>query len=228
MKKLFQKTLLPLYDLFFPKLCPGCKQEVLNTNKLLCWSCLLTLPETHFDPKDNPLFEKFPKTLPLHSLFALFIFYPKGIVENLLYTIKYEQHPELGSFLGQQLGHYIQAFFSDIKGVIPVPLHPKRERLRGYNQAEKIAEGMAEILGCKVYNALIRTKNTPQLAHTKKDRDVVLMDAFSLSPTEKLPKGHYFLIDDILTTGATLRACAKVLLNEEKIYLSMATLAYRV
>lgn len=228
MKKLLHEIVFNVYDLLFPKLCPGCKTEIIHEKKLLCWLCHLTIPLTYFPPKSNVVFEKFPENLPLESLYVLCAFYPKGMAERLIYAMKYEHQPQLAVFLGQMFGRYISNYSPQIKGLIPVPLHPKREQKRGYNQALKIAEGMAKELKCPVNKALIRIKNTPQLARIKADREAVLENAFAFSFAKKLLPGHYLLVDDVLTTGATLKACAKVLLAEKDICLSIASLAYRI
>ena len=217
-----------LFSLFFPKLCLGCKEALLLSKHCLCYGCEIMLPPTYFYLlSENPMGDRMSTAPQLKQLFSLYFFEPTGIMESMLYALKYQGNKSVGVFFGRKLAAAMAASSAHFDGIIGVPLHPKRKRKRGYNQVDIIGETAAKALAIPYYNrALSRTKNTPPLSKTKGERAEVLANAFRVK--EALPAGgHYLLLDDIYTTGATLNACAKILLEEGRISLSIATVAYR-
>ncbi len=162
------------------------------------------------------------------ELFSLYFFKENGLLEHLLYQLKYQGNKKIGRFFGQQLAEIIKTKKNDYNGIIGVPLHPKRKRKRGYNQMDIIGRAVASASGIPyLENCLLRTKNTPALAKISGDRTKIVRDAFALHPSQKIAPGHYLLIDDIFTTGATLQACSSVLLTDSTLHLSIATIAFR-
>ena len=217
-----------LFSLLFPKLCLGCQEALLLPKNCLCYQCEIALPPTYFHLiQENPMGDRMSIVPRLKHLFSLYYFEPTGIMESMLYALKYQENKTVGVFFGRKLAAAMAVSAVHFDGIIGVPLHPKRKRKRGYNQVDIIGETAAKALTIPYYNsALSRTKNTPPLSKTKRARAVVLANAFAIK--ENLPAGrHFLLLDDIFTTGATLNACAKILLEEANISLSIATVAYR-
>ena len=223
------KTLVhDLFSLFLPKLCLGCNGEVLLSKNCLCYACEMDLPKTYFHLiVQNPLNNRMAIGTQLKRCFALYFFESKGTMEKLLYALKYQGNKTVGLFFGKKLAAAIVETQINYDGIIGVPLHPKRKRKRGFNQVDIIGRAASEALHIPYFSeALIRTKNTPPLSKSKGERNSVLLQAFALR--QPLPsQGHYLLIDDIFTTGATLDTCAKTLLSHHAISLSIATIAYR-
>ena len=148
-------------------------------------------------------------------------------MERLLYALKYQGNKAVGLFFGKKLAAAIVESQVKYDGIIGVPLHLIRKRKRGFNQVDIVGKATSEALDIPYFSkVIIRTKNTPPLSKSKGKRSSVLSQAFALR--QPLPaQGHYLLIDDIFTTGATLDACAITLLNQHAISLSIATIAYR-
>jgi ComF family protein len=165
----------------------------------------------------------------LQNAVALYQFQKEGSVQKLIRQLKYEGGKSVGIFLGKQLGYALKesSFFINIDYIIPIPLHPKKEKLRGYNQSKYIALGIQEILQIKVNTkALIRTENTDSQTRKKRfSRWENMMNSFALKKPEKLIATHILLVDDVVTTGATLEACAQKLLEIEGVRVSIATIA---
>lgn len=217
-----------LFSLFFPKLCLGCEEALLLTKQCICYRCEIALPPTYFHlVNENPMDDRIATSPQLKKLFSLYYFESSGTIERMLYALKYQGNKTVGVFFGRKLAATIAANSMHFDGIVGVPLHLKKKRKRGYNQVDIIGETAAAVLAIPYYNsALTRTKNTPPLSKIKEERAVVLATAFAVKEVLSAGK-HYLLLDDIFTTGATLNACAKVLLEEARISLSIATLAYR-
>ena len=165
----------------------------------------------------------------LQNAVALYQFHKEGSVQKLIRQLKYEGGKSVGIFLGKQLGYALKesSFFSTIDYIIPIPLHPKKEKLRVYNQSKYIAKGIQEILQIKVNTkTLIRIENTDSQTRKKRfNRWENMMDSFALKRPEKLIDTHILLVDDVVTTGATLEACAQKLLEIKGVNVSIATIA---
>lgn len=218
--------------LFFPKICYGCG-TVLNTfESIICTHCHVDAPLTNFHLiEKNNLKEKFEEWLTIQNATALFYFQKEGLVASLIHQFKYNGIIEIGVFLGNWLGHQIKEspFFTHIHFIVPVPLHRKREQKRGFNQALIIAEQVSKVIDVPVIkNALIRKKNTKQLVQFgTEDRWKEIRNAFEVNPVlENHPK-HFLLIDDVITTGATLSTCSQRLQQYSNGKISIATLAFR-
>lgn len=216
---------------FFPHLCRGCGNDLLPANSLICARCMSRLPATHFHlMPDNPVERIFYGRLPLAGAFSMFYFTQSSLVQRLLHQIKYKNHPELGRQLGIMAGESMMASprFQSVQALVPLPLNPVRERKRGYNQATVICEGMAKATGLPLLTGAIQRPHFTE-TQTRKgriERWQNMEGRFQLTDPDALAGRHVLLVDDIVTTGATLEACGQVLLQSPGLELSLATLAY--
>jgi ComF family protein len=191
---------------------------------------LYRIPKTDcFKHKENLVSKLFWGRVPLQNAVALYQFHKEGSVQKLIHELKYEGGKRTGVFLGRQLGYALKEsnYFCDVDYIIPIPLHPKKEKLRGYNQSKYIAKGVHEVLGVKINTrSLIRTENTDSQTRKKRfSRWENMINSFALKKSKKLRHTHILLIDDVVTTGATLEACAHKLLEIEGVKVSIATIA---
>ncbi len=217
-----------LVDFLLPRGCEVCGKELYVFEKHICTECLANMPLTYFwITKNNMAEEVFWGRIKIERVYSLF-FYINNY-KYLLYKIKYRGNTNLGKWLGAELAKKIRTQWKEINIdlVVPVPLHPIRKLRRGYNQAEIIAQGIANELNIKVSNKLIRRKHytRTQTKKDKIDRWQSVANAFE-SKKSKVKPHHILLVDDVFTTGATLEACAIVLTKEYHCLVSIATLAY--
>ena len=223
------RLLTAVFELFFPMRCAGCERTIDPPKKALCIYCEFNLPLTYFHLIDpSPLKQHLFTNLPVHRVFSLYVFEESAMVENLLYQLKYQGNKSVGIFFGQKLASLIVDAEITIDGIIGVPLHPKRKRARGYNQVDLIGINAASALKIPYFGHLLkRVKHTPKLSSVTGDRTAVLKNAFSINTKQFLPEGHYLLLDDILTTGATIKACTNLIIKMDHVSLSIATIVYR-
>ena len=222
-----------ILNLFYPRVCAACGEALLKDEETVCLKCRYLLPKTDYalNP-DNPLAQTFYGRVKFHAVTACFFFAKKGKVQHLIHELKYKGNKDAGVFLGQQLGETIKdaPLFQGIDYLVPVPLHLKREKQRGYNQSLMIAKGINEVTGITIGDKyLIRVVNTA--TQTKKSADERyknVKEIFEVRFPEELIGKHVLLIDDVLTTGATLESCAHQLENIPGITISAATAAYAV
>ena len=220
-----------LRGIFFPDSCVCCGDTLLSSENQICTDCSLGLPLTDFSSvKDNPVEKIFWGRVQIESATALLSFSKKGSVQRILHSIKYKGNKELGVFMGRQLGTALAEShrFDDIDYLVPVPLHPKKLKKRGYNQSEEIAKGIAQTFAKTVCtDILIRTEFTQ--TQTKKSRFnhwENVSDKFTLTETDTFAGKHILLIDDVITTGATLESCARAVLQAPEAKVSVAGLAF--
>lgn len=214
--------------LLFPHVCTGCGSDILNEESVLCMRCIDAMPETNFEMyANNPVEKTFWGRLPLVAATAQFYFTKESLMQQLMHQFKYKRNKELGLQLGRIMGEKIKAsarFEAD--ALIPLPLFPAKEKRRGYNQATVLCEGMAETMNIPVLDkVIIRPQHTE--TQTKKgriERWKNMEGKFILPDPGSIRHKHLLLVDDVITTGATLEACGNELLKAEGVQLSVATL----
>ena len=220
-----------LAQLFFPHLCAGCGSDIIDNKQTLCLYCIDQLPVTNFHMHaNNPVEKIFWGRIPVVAA-ASYLYFTKGsILQHLLHQFKYKGNKEVGSFLGRQMGTaFIQSNrFSQIDALIALPLFPSKERKRGYNQAAVLCEGFSAVTGIPFLNNLVvRTVSTETQTHKNRIERWQNMEArFKLTSASALSNKRLLLIDDVVTTGATLEACGHELLKATGAQLNIATLAY--
>lgn len=222
----------PLIDLVYPNLCPGCSEPLLQNEGTICLSCETNIPYTNFynDP-ENDVAKLFWGRVKLEFVFGTFYFVKGGLTQNLIHTLKYENNKDVGVFLGQSIGREIKKSGHQVDVIIPIPLHPKKLQIRGYNQSEYLAEGVRKVLpGIKIDNeSLIRIEHsTSQTNKNKYERWENVGKIFDLHDQSKLVGKHVLLIDDVITTGSTIEACAQILSQINDIKISVASAAVPV
>ena len=217
--------------LFFPHVCEGCGTDVLEKEHFLCLKCYSSLPKTDFHLyPNNPIEKIFWGRLPLVNATSQYYFTKNSAMQHLMHQLKYRGNKELGVYLGRLMGHALNQSnrFRFVDALVPLPLFPAQERKRGYNQALVLCEGIAEVLGKPVLkNAITRTTHTD--SQTKKNRVQRWqnMEGRFETTNEEMIKGkHLLLVDDVVTTGATLEACGTELLEAENVQLRVATLCF--
>jgi len=220
-----------LLDLFFPKVCVGCKNVLVEQEYIICVACLHDLPITNLHVNDSKVISNtFYGTVVLEHATALFYFPKKGVVRQLIHQLKYKNQQEISSYLGKWLGVELteSRFYKTVDVVIPVPLHKKRLKERGYNQVTGFGEELAMCLQASYNDAtLLRIKNTA--TQTVKDRLTRwrnVQTIFEVLDTKSLEGKHVLLVDDVITTGATIKACVKELHKIPNIKISLAVMAY--
>ncbi len=218
-----------LAHLLFPRLCEGCQQPLLHQEDILCLGCALALPRSgfHHIPMNEAAL-RLAGRIPFEGATAFGVFTPGGILQHLLHRLKYQGRREIGAYLGRQAGRDLHTapWARDLSAIVPVPLHPVKERLRGYNQAALLAGGLGEVLQIPVYdNALQRIRHTgSQTLKSREERMDNVGTAFSLRRLPA-PGSHLLLIDDVLTTGATLESAARPLLSAPGTRISILAFA---
>lgn len=219
-----------LLNLFFPKICLGCQNYLTDNEVQICTSCRHELPLTnfHFD-KSNAVHKMLYGRVKLEEATALLHFSKKGIVQQLMHNLKYRGHEVIGTILGEWLGDTLKdsETYTSIDAVIPVPLYKSKQRQRGYNQVQKFGEALAKALDADFYSdVLIKpTATKTQVFKDRLKRSANTKSNFIISDKHNLTGKHVLLVDDIITTGATIESCADALSVVDNLKLSIATMA---
>lgn len=219
-----------LLHLVFPNVCAGCGSDLVGNNTVLCLKCMDILPETNFELyPDNPVEKKFWGRLPLRCAASQYYFGSESLMKRLMHQFKYRGNKELGLQLGRMMGDSLKRSGRfQIDALIPLPLFVSKEKRRGFNQATILCEGMAENMDVPVLKDVIARSHYTD-TQTKKgrvERWQNMEDKFILIKPEAIFDKHVMLIDDVVTTGATLEACGVELLRAKNVKLSIATLCY--
>lgn len=229
--KLRSGYLADFIALLFPQLCAACGESLVANEELICTDCVYNLPLTNFHLQpDNIVAQQFWGKINLETAYSLYYFAKGGKVQSLMHHFKYNGMHRIGNLLGKIAGEQLSKndLFKTVDFIIPVPLHKSRLKQRGYNQSACFAEGLAQKLNCIVEeNNLIRTRATETQTHRSRfARFENMQEVFSVKYPERLIDKHVLLVDDIITTGSTLEACAIQLLAVTGVKLSIATIAY--
>ena len=202
--------------LFFPQICVICNDKLLAQEKIICLTCLYKLPKTNnFKEPDNALEQLMAGRIPFERIAAFCIFSKKGTIAPLIHHLKYRNRDDIGILLGEMYGEELfgSEFLQPIDLIVPVPLHPKKRKQRGYNQAEIIAKGLSKATSIPISaDNLIRTIHNPtQTKFDKTRRWENVKDIFDIKNPEAFENKHILLVDDVITTGSTLEGCGAAL-----------------
>lgn len=219
-----------LQDLISPRVCKGCGSALLKGEELLCCNCMAELPHTNMHRKnDNRIEQMFWGYIPIVHATSFLQYTHNSTVQRIMFDLKYHNEKNIGIIMGRMMATELKSsnFFDTIDYIVPVPLHKKKLKKRGYNQSEYIAKGVADITGIPLLTKAV-ARNRYTETQTKKnieERMRNVTDAFTLTTDMDLDNRHILIIDDVLTTGATSIACASAFSTFPNIHFSVLTLA---
>lgn len=219
-----------IINLFFPPVCAGCHSFLISNENVICTLCRHTIPLTnhHLNP-ENEAFKKFYGRIPVEYTSALLYFHKSGIVQELIHNLKYKGQEEIGTVLGEWYAEDLKnsTILQSVDEIIPVPLHKRKLRERGYNQVTNF--GLSLSNGLKIaYNPNLLVRNIYSKTQSKKsllNRSDGIDTIFDVAFTEKDHNKHFLLIDDVMTTGSTLEACSHALLKIPGAKISIVCMA---
>lgn len=219
-----------LASIFYPRNCVCCHQALSQAEKDCCIICLTDLPRTNFVNYDeNSVAKLFWGRIELTFGFSVFHFHKEGKLQALLHALKYKSKTQIGEFLGREMGKDFSGskWNNSTDLILPIPLHPKKERLRGYNQCDFLARGMSSTAGIPyLSNVIERVTNTStQTKKSKYERWKNVNSIFEVSNANKILGKNVLLIDDVITTGSTLESCAQTLLQSGAKSVGIAVVA---
>jgi ComF family protein len=217
-----------LLHILFPHVCDGCGSDLINEESTLCIKCIAEMPGTNFHlHTNNPVEKIFWGRVPITGATAQYYFTKESLMQSLMHQVKYKGNKELGKQLGRLMGYDLQKSnrFNTVDLLVPLPLFPSKEKRRGYNQATVLCEGIAEIMNIEIASdVIVRTQYTEtQTRKGRIERWQNMEGKFELVNPEKIRNKNILLVDDVITTGATLEACAHELLQASP-KLTIATL----
>jgi len=220
-----------VFHLIYPSLCIGCQEEAIANSQLFCASCEAILPMADFHLiEDNEAMLRMVGGPNYVFGASMFRFYPDGMMQDIIHRIKYKGQTDIAFKLGRRYGEQLLNLtkLQDLHCIIPVPLHRKKQQIRGYNQSTYFADGLSQSLHVfTCTNSLRRTTNTStQTSKSRSERLKTMLGAFELSKASKdIQNKHVMVVDDVLTTGSTLHACNMLLSSIPGIRISFATIA---
>ena len=227
---LLVKYFKAIIHLLYPHICIGCGTDVLSDQNVICIKCFNELPHTGFARQpNNPVEKIFWGRIPVAAAMSELWFSKESLTQNLIHDFKYKGNKEVGKYLGRMMGKSLieSNRFNDIDLLIPLPLYDKKEKKRGYNQALILCEGIKEIIGVPIMIGNVQRKiaTSTQTRKGRKERWENVSDSFKISNPEDLAGKKILLVDDVITTGATLEACGAELLQTKSTKLYIASLA---
>ena len=219
-----------LVNLFYPKLCLLCSHPLVQHEQFICLHCHCHLPRTNYHVnKRNQAYHLFAGYPQVNEVSSFLFFEKEGITQKLVHTFKYNGNKTLATFLGRTAALELKkdGLYASIDTIVPIPLHPEKEKRRGYNQSEWIAKGIASVYGCNIDNRLMkRTIDTQsQTRKTVYERHVNVEKIFNLTDSEQFYGKHILLIDDVITTGATVSSCLNALMSIPDLSVSIFSLS---
>jgi len=220
-----------LYQLLFPTLCAGCGSNLIQPSQLLCLRCEQKLAEYQFPGYPGNRVEKiFYGRLNIEAATCAYYFSKESLVQHLIHQLKYESHLQLGHWLGLQLGIHLRKTgrFESVTAIVPLPLFRRKEKKRGYNQSTILCEGLRSVMPLAMpASSVIRNRiSSTQTRKSRWERWQNVANIFTVCDEKELQHQHVLLVDDVITTGATLEACGSVLQEVPGLRLSIATLAF--
>lgn len=221
-----------LLDLISPRCCVVCGQRLSVTEEVICSKCNFHLPRTGFSSNayENEMAKLFWGQIPVERAVALFYYEAHSETANILYELKYKSHPEIGEVMGHIMAKELQpsGFFDGIDGIVAVPLAKRRQRARGYNQSQEIATGISDITSLPIFNKVVRrTRFEGSQTHKGRwERNENVEHVFELTDGTVIQGKHLLIVDDVVTTGATVTACAKELTKAGHIKVSVLALGF--
>ncbi len=219
-----------LVHLFYPHCCGGCGSDLVQRDAPICMRCFTELPETGFAAlPDNPVEKIFHGRLPVKAAHSAYYFSKDSVMQTLIHRLKYRGDRKLGEYLGLQLGASLRQGnrFNDIDVLLPMPMYRSKEKLRGYNQAEVIAKGVAEATGIPVEPRLLLRQRLTQ-TQTRKHRTERWQNvegSFVTPHPDQLSGKHLLLVDDVITTGASIEAAGRILAAIDGVRISVASVS---
>ncbi len=229
MSSLYKTLLGDLADVLFPASCAGCNRALARSEEVICTRCLAHLPRFD-DPQELDL--RLAGRLPVAAMAGYLKYETGGLTQRLLHRLKYRGQRQIGLILGAQFGSWLrqQPFWQEVDAIVPLPLHPAKEKKRGYNQSALLAQGISDATGLPVLSDVVQ-RLRPSASQTRKSREARwhnVAGIFAVKDTAAIAGRHVLLVDDVLTTGATLEACGQALLEAGTEKLSLAVLAVAV
>ncbi len=219
-----------IISLFYPRLCAGCNISLVKGEELLCLNCIADLPRTNYHlVKENPVFQQFIGRVSIEHATSFCRFDKGGRLQHLLHQLKYNGNREIGHKMGLLFGYDLieSNLYGTIDAIIPVPLHPAKEKKRGFNQSAEICKGLSEAMNRPLLTGYLN-RDLYTESQTRKgrfERWENVSGIFSVKNCEVIKGLHLLLVDDVITTGATLEAAASPLLEIQGVKVSIATLA---
>lgn len=226
----FHNYLKDFLHLVYPEVCMGCGSDEVSGEQMLCAQCFHSLPATgFFGMEDNPVAQKFYGREKIAHAASAYFYSKDSLIQRLLAALKYKQDRDCGRYLGiLLLNQMLQSqWLADIDLLIPLPLSKERKFQRGYNQSTLLAEPMSEKTGVPIEEeVVVRTVNTETQTHkTREERWNSMQNIFRVTDPDKLKGKHVLVIDDVLTTGATLEVLCNTILRVPRVQVSVATFA---
>ena len=230
MNKFITSLCQDFISLFYPSVCAACNRLLMRHETIICSFCNIELPKTFYHTiKNNPLEEVFWGRIKIEAAAARYFFRKKGKVQHLMHNFKYKEKQEIGVFIGEEYGKELitNPIFKSVDVIIPIPLHIKKKKIRGYNQSEMFAIGLSKSMNATVdVTTLIRSIATS--TQTRKNRFMRwenVKEIFQVTDLKALENKHILLVDDIITTGATIEGAAQMLMQINGVKISVAGIA---
>ncbi len=225
------KSLKDVFSVFFPDVCVNCQSRLLRNEQFLCTFCLNDLPVILYNDTTKKMLQNiFYGKVPIEDVYSFLYFTKFGITQKLIHQLKYKKEQNIGVFLGRRMCYDIERLklFEDVNLVLPVPLHKKKLKERGYNQVDKFGELLSAYLQVPYETDVLQrvSINETQTLKQRFERFSNTDSKFLISDFECFENKHVLLIDDVITTGATLVSCCEELLKVKNIKISVCTMAY--
>ena len=219
-----------LVYLFYPNLCLLCRHPLVQNERFICLHCFCDMPKTNYHThRRNPVWELFSGYSQINEATSYLFFEKEGVTQQLIHTLKYYGNKELAAYLGRIAANELKpaGLYASIDTIVPIPLHPKKEKRRGYNQSVWIAQGIASVYGCSIDTKRLKRviNTTSQTNKSIYDRHVNVERIFELTDLDYFYGKHILLIDDVITTGATVNSCIDVFLSVPDIKISIFSLS---